>query len=82
MAFQKAVGRTPVDVGKIEVWMTTDPSAIPSQTIWYRVQVIFSDGTSEDRTGDLAPELSGAQITQQVGFMAAMRTKAITGFIG
>lgn len=82
MAFQKESTRTPTSIGRIEILLRDFPADTPSQSVLYQVQVIFSDGTDVQRTGDLAPQLTQTQINQLVAFMASMRSKAVAEFIG
>lgn len=82
MAFTKEASRTPSSIGRIEILLRDFPGETPPQTVLYQVQVIFSDGTEVQRSGNLVPELTQTQINQLLAFMASMRTKAVAEFIG
>lgn len=82
MAFERQPAIEPVGIGNIEVVLrdfpeTSDaPWVEPGKTARFRVEVQMSDGSTKTLQGDLAPHLSGAQITGLMDFMTDMRAKA------
>jgi hypothetical protein len=83
MAFTKEVILTPVAIGEIRITMIDPmPNTNNPQEIRYQAQIVYSDTSTETRIGDLAPELTPAQINSLKSFIAAMRTKAVAEFIG
>lgn len=87
MAFSKEPVRTAISVGEIRIVFRDDaPAGLPingpEESISYQVLINYSDESQMWRKGDLAPHLTGAQITTIVNFVNAMRTKAVAEFIG
>lgn len=87
MAFTREAIRTPVAVGEIHIELIDAPLGLPpampaTKGATYRVQILYSDGTTDWRNGDLVPHITQNQINQLLAFMDAMRTKAVAEFIG
>lgn len=83
MAFELEVPRTAVRVGGMTVSLFTPDSAIVGGVAGatYHVQVVFSDGSMELRSGDLVPEIAPQTVGDLLAFMADMRVLATAGFI-
>jgi hypothetical protein len=87
MAFTKEPTKTPASIGEIRIELVDTPAGplpenVASQGANYRVVIVFSDGSTEVRSGNLVPHLTAGQINSLVSFMNTMRTKAVSEFIG
>lgn len=81
MAFPREAAKTPTSIGRVEVILRDFPEEAPAQSVLYQVSIVLSDGTTVQKTGNLAPELTPTQINQLTNFMASMRTKAVAEFL-
>lgn len=77
MAFTKEPTRVPTAIGDMSVQMFT-PAGGGQGSSDFSIQVMYSDGTMQVKTGNLVPHLTQAQINQLQAFMDALRTKAIS----
>jgi hypothetical protein len=78
MAFTREPGRTPTSIGEIVIVLRDNVNPV-DQKIEYQLRVLDALGKEvATQSGNLAPQLTQAQITQLQAFMAAMRTKAQT----
>lgn len=84
MAFTKEVVRSPVSIGDISIDLfDPDPNAIEIEQkgATYNVQIRYSDGVIETRSGNLLPHITTAQRNGLQSFMASLRTQAATEFL-
>lgn len=82
MAFVKETSRTPNVIADISVELFDPaPGSVEIGAVTYSVQIIFSDGSVQVRSGNLIPHLSQAQINSLLAFMATIRLKATAEFL-
>jgi hypothetical protein len=53
------------------------PAVAAGQSAHFAVDVVYSDGSTEQVRGNLGPHLTAGQLSALVDFLAAMRAKAI-----
>ena len=82
-AFNEELTRVPVAITSISVVLkdTFDENGDPYQSAHYSVRVVFSDGSTVVRKGDLVQYITPQQRQGLLDFMSALRTQAIDEFL-
>lgn len=82
MAFIEESGRTPVSVDAIAVILKDAfGESGPYQSAHYSVRILFSDGSSAVRKGNLVPHITVDQRNALMGFLDSLRTQAEGEFL-
>lgn len=77
MAFERQPVRTPVRIGELQAFLTSaDPLGSDADGAVYRFAIVFDDGSTDTRVGNLVPYLTPDQITALLAFMADLRGQA------
>jgi len=85
VAFSKQPTRTPTSIGNVSIilkdWPAKAAGATPAvaagQSAHFAVDVVYSDGTTEQVRGNLVPHLTAGQAQGLVDFITDMRAKAV-----
>jgi hypothetical protein len=93
MAFNRAVIRTPVSIGRMVIRLTDVPETSETvdgpdgpetvteaawQSAQFELVVEYDDGTTERRAGNLAPHITTAQRDALMQFLSNLRAQAET----